>query len=297
MASERSTRRLGRGLDALLGTAGREPLRGGELTAAREISVDEIRPNPFQPRKEYSATELEELRESLRANGLLQPITVRVDRERGGYQLIAGERRWRAAQSLGWTDIPATIREADDQTLLALALVENLQRADLNPLDEAAGYRRLMTDFGLTQQTVADLVGKRRSTVANLLRLLDLPEAVQAMVRSGAISAGQVRPLLALGDADQIVALAQEIRDRRLPARVVEERAAKGAKRPARRKTAVRGRKDGPARALEDNLRRFLQTDVRIAQRRGGAGDITIRFYSSDDLDRVLDRIGLRTEH
>jgi ParB family chromosome partitioning protein len=296
MASERSTRRLGRGLDALLGTAGREPLRAGEVSAVRQISINEIRPNPFQPRKEYSAAELEELRESLRANGLLQPIMVRVDRERGGYQLIAGERRWRAAQSLGWTDIPATIRDADDQTLLALALVENLQRADLNPLDEAAGYRRLMTDFGLTQQTVADLVGKRRSTVANLLRLLDLPEPVQAMVRSGAISAGQVRPLLALGDADQILLLAQEIRDRRLPARVVEERAAKRAKRPARRKTGVRGRRDASARALEDNLRRFLQTDVRIAQRRGGAGDITIRFYSSGDLERVLDRIGLRTE-
>lgn len=296
MASDRSTRRLGRGLDALLGTAGREPLRGGEGSAVRQISVGEIRPNPFQPRKEYSATELEELRESLRANGLIQPITVRVDRERGGYQLIAGERRWRAAQSLGWTDIPATIRDADDQTLLALALVENLQRADLNPLDEAAGYRRLMTDFGLTQQTVADLVGKRRSTIANLLRLLDLPEPVQAMVRSGAISAGQVRPLLALGDADQILALAQEIRDRRLPARVVEERAAKRAKRPTRRKASVRGRSDAPARALEDNLRRFLQTDVRIAQRRGGAGDIMIRFYSSDDLERVLDRIGLRAD-
>jgi ParB family chromosome partitioning protein len=296
MASERSTRRLGRGLDALLGTAGREPLRAGEVSAVREISIEEIRPNPFQPRKEYSATELEELRESLRANGLLQPIMVRVDRERGGYQLIAGERRWRAAQSLGWTDIPATIRDADDQTLLALALVENLQRADLNPLDEAAGYRRLMTEFGLTQQTVADLVGKRRSTVANLLRLLDLPEPVQAMVRSGAISAGQVRPLLALGDADQILVLAQEIRDRRLPARVVEERAAKRAQRPVRRKTSVRGRRDASARALEDNLRRFLQTDVRIAQRRGGAGDIMIRFYSSDDLERVLDRIGLRAE-
>jgi ParB family chromosome partitioning protein len=296
MASERSTRRLGRGLDALLGTAGREPLRAGEVSGVRQISVEEIRPNPFQPRKEYSAAELEELRESLRANGLLQPIMVRVDRERGGYQLIAGERRWRAAQSLGWTDIPATIRDADDQTLLALALVENLQRADLNPLDEAGGYRRLMTDFGLTQQTVADLVGKRRSTVANLLRLLDLPEPVQAMVRSGAISAGQVRPLLALGDADQILVLAQEIRDRRLPARVVEERAAKRAKRPARRKTGGRGRSDASARALEDNLRRFLQTDVRIAQRRGGAGDIMIRFYSSGDLERVLDRIGLRAE-
>jgi ParB family chromosome partitioning protein len=296
MASERSTRRLGRGLDALLGTAGREPLRAGEVSGVRQISVEEIRPNPFQPRKEYSAAELEELRESLRANGLLQPIMVRVDRERGGYQLIAGERRWRAAQSLGWTDIPATIRDADDQTLLALALVENLQRADLNPLDEAGGYRRLMTDFGLTQQTVADLVGKRRSTVANLLRLLDLPEPVQAMVRSGAISAGQVRPLLALGDADQILVLAQEIRDRRLPARVVEERAAKRAKHPARRKTGGRGRSDASARALEDNLRRFLQTDVRIAQRRGGAGDIMIRFYSSGDLERVLDRIGLRAE-
>jgi ParB family chromosome partitioning protein len=295
MATERTPRRLGRGLDALLGAATRGE-RDAESSPFRKLAVSEIRPNPLQPRRDFGEEELRELRDSMQANGLLQPVTVRPDPAGDGYQLIAGERRWRAAQSLGWTEIAAAVREVDDRTLLALALVENLQRADLNPLEEALGYRRLATEFGLTQQSVAQLVGKSRSTVANLLRLLGLPEPVQAMLRSGELTAGQVRPLLALNDPAAITALADEVRARKLPARAVEKRTARKTTRGQRTQRPHRDSPDANARALEDDLRRHLQTDVKLSGRRGGGGDITIRFYSADDLDRLLERLGMRRD-
>lgn len=289
------SRRLGRGLEALLGSAPPrvgEERRPGEQPVQR-IPLTEIRANPLQPRREFKEEELKELRESMRVNGLLQPVSVRPDPGARGYQLIAGERRWRAAQVLGWSHIPAIVRDVDDQTLLALALVENLQRADLDPLEEALGYRQLIAQFSLTQQAVAQLIGKSRSTVANFLRLLELPERVQGMLRSGELTVGQVRPLLTLGDHDAIVSLAAEIRERRLPARVVEQRTARApGKRPRRKATARQA--DPNVRALEDQLRRHLQTDVRVVSRRGGGGNIAIRFYSSDDLQRLLERFGMR---
>jgi ParB family transcriptional regulator, chromosome partitioning protein len=294
MAADRTPRRLGRGLDALLGGGRDSGGRPPPGTPLQQLPVAEITPNPLQPRREFKPEELAELRDSLSASGLLQPITVRPNPSGLGFQIVAGERRWRAAQALGWDTIPAVIREADDHTLLALALVENLQRSDLNPLEEAEGYRRLSTEFGLSQQKVAELTGKSRSTVANLVRLLELPPSVQALVRSGELTAGQVRPLLALGDDAAMVALAEEVRRRKLPARAVEERASRGRK-PRGKRGASRG-KDPGATQVEDRLRQFLQTDVRVTPRRGGGGDIGIRFYSADDLERVLDRIGLRRD-
>lgn len=167
MAADRTPqRRLGRGLDALLGSAPRGA-RAADASALQQIPVAEIVPNPLQPRRDFKQEELEELRQSLKSSGLLQPITVRLHPAGTGYQLIAGERRWRAAQSLGWAQISAVVRQADDSTLLALALVENLQRSDLNPLEEAQGYQRLATEFGLSTAKVAELTGKSRSTVAN----------------------------------------------------------------------------------------------------------------------------------
>lgn len=292
MAAERTPppRRLGRGLDALLGSPPKGQTADSPL---QEIALDHIRPNPFQPRRDFAQGELDELKESLRTSGLLQPITVRPDPSRSGFQLIAGERRWRAAQSLGWARIPAIVREVDDRTLLGLALVENLQRTDLNPLDEAQGYRRLMQEFGATQQSVAELVGKSRSTVANSIRILDLPTPVQAMIRSGELTPGQVRPLLTAGSAEDIVRLAREIRDRKLPARAVEARTAKPQRR-RRGKPARRG--DPSAKALEERLRRHFQTDVSVTTRRGGGGEIAIRFYSEDDLGGLLHRFGLRRD-
>ena len=293
MAADRTPqRRLGRGLDALLGTAP-PGTRTADASALQQLPIAEISPNPLQPRRDFKPEELEELRESLKASGLLQPITVRPHPSGPGYQLIAGERRWRAAQSLGWDRISAVVRQADDSTLLALALVENLQRSDLNPMEEAQGYQRLATEFGLSHANVAELTGKSRSTVTNLVRLLDLPASVQAMVRSGELTAGQVRPLLALGDAAAITALAEEVRSRKLPARAVEARAGTRKRRP---KTKAGGTRDAGVKAVENDLRRHLQTDVKLTPRRGGGGDISIRFYSAEDLERLLERMGIARE-
>jgi ParB family transcriptional regulator, chromosome partitioning protein len=291
MAADRTPpRRLGRGLDALLGATQREP-GASPPSPLQQLPVAEISPNPLQPRRQFNPEEFAELKESLRASGLLQPVTVRPNPAGRGYQLIAGERRWRAAQALGWDTISAVVRDADDHTLLALALVENLQRSDLNPLEEAEGYRRLSGELGLTQVRVAELTGKSRSTVANLLRLLELPEAVQAMVRSGELTAGQVRPLLALGEASAIVELAEEVRAKKLPARAVEQRTG-GARRAKLAASKRRKPADAGTSFVVERLRRRLQTDVSVTARRGGGGDIHVRFYSPDDLERLLERMG-----
>lgn len=298
MAADRTPqRRLGRGLDALLGSAP-PGTRAADASALQQIPIAEIGPNPLQPRREFRREELEELSQSLKSSGLLQPITVRPHPTGTGYQLIAGERRWRAAQSLGWDRISAVVHQADDSTLLAMALVENLQRTDLNPLEEAEGYQRLESEFGISHAKVAELTGKSRSTVANLVRLLELPISVQALVRSGELTAGQVRPLLALGDPGAISSMAEEIRKRKLPARAVEART--GA-RKRRQKGPLANAKgtttpDAGAKAVESDLRRHLQTDVKISTRRGGGGDIAVRFYSSEDLERLMERMGVKRE-
>lgn len=198
-------RRLGRGLEALLGPTREEAEREGNLV---ELPIKDIRPNPFQPRQDVDPAALEELVSSIKQVGLLQPIVVR--RANGAYELIAGERRLRACQQLGWERIPAVQREADDRTLLTLALIENLQRDDLSPVDEARGYERLIAEFSLAQQDVADAVGRDRSTVANALRLLKLPAAVLQMLHEGQLSVGHARALLALEDPRVVTTLARE---------------------------------------------------------------------------------------
>src|SRR5690349_22044647 len=197
--SAEKPRRLGRGLEALIGSTQSATVSTSEL---QRIPVSRIRPNPFQPRREFEPTALGELEASIRASGLLQPITVR--RNGDGHELVAGERRLRAITNLQWKDVPAVVRDFDDQTLLVLALVENLQRSDLNAIEEARGYQRLLGEFSLTHQEVADAVGKDRSTVTNLLRVLTLPEAVQQLVESGKLSAGHARALVGAGEADAI---------------------------------------------------------------------------------------------
>src|SRR5436305_5356886 len=198
-------RRLGRGLEALIGATQNSGVAGSEL---QRIPLSRIQPNPFQPRREFEPGALAELEASIRASGLLQPITVR--RKGEGYELIAGERRLRAVTNLQWKEVPALVRDLDDQTLLVLALVETLQRADLNPIEEARGYQRLLGEFSLTHQEVAEAVGKDRSTITNLLRVLTLPDQIQRMVESGTISSGHARALAGLTETDSI-ALAQEI--------------------------------------------------------------------------------------
>src|SRR5918999_5216599 len=223
------TKRLGRGLEALLGSVSREQAQAsGSL---RELPVNVVVPNHLQPRTQINDADLVELTASIEASGLLQPVVVRP--KNGNYELIAGERRWRAVQRLGWPKIPAVVKEVDDRTLLTLALIENLQRDDLSPIDEAAGYRRLGEEFHLGHSEIARAVGRDRSTVANLLRLLQLPSDVQALVHEKRLSAGHARALLGLADAGRQSALAAEAIDQEWSVREIE--AAVAGKRTSRK--------------------------------------------------------------
>jgi len=289
-----SRRRLGRGLEALLGPTREEAQREGSLV---ELAIAEIRPNPYQPRRDVDPAALDELTASIRKAGLLQPVVVRQapvgsgGAGNGGFELIAGERRLRACQALGWEKIPAVKREVDDRTVLTLALVENLQRDDLSPVDEARGYERLIAEFSLTQQDVADAVGRDRSTVANALRLLKLPAAVLALLHDGGLSVGHARALLALDDARLATSLAKEAVDAGLSVRDVEDRV-RGGRAPVRRPRLKKGQGQAPeVRRIEDALRRRLGTDVRVTLRAKGKGQLHVNFYSNDDLARLLELI------
>lgn len=297
-------RRLGRGLEALLASAAPpSPTLPASATAVvdsplKTLPISEISPNPYQPRRDFAPDELTDLENSIRASGLLQPVTVRA-RNDGSYELVAGERRLRAATRLGWNEIPALVKSFDDREMLTLALIENLQRADLNPLDEAIAFQRLMDDFSLTQQQVADAVGKDRSTVANLLRILQLPEGIRRLLRDGQLSLGHARALLGMPNERSMIETARLVVERGLSVRDVE-RAAQEAK-PQHRSGATPSKTQTPAparisgtqtaesRRFAEALRRHLQTDVRINADADFRGDISIRFYSSDDLHRLLE--------
>ena len=296
--------RLGKGLGALLGNvaSATEPATAVPASDLQRIAISRIRPNPYQPRHEFDPTELAELEASLKASGLLQPISVR--RRGDAFELIAGERRLRAATNLGWTEISAIVRDFDDQTMLVLALVENLQRANLNAIEEARGYRRLLDEFKLTQQQVAEVVGKDRTTVTNLLRVLTLPDPVQAMVESGELTSGHARALLALPAPHNPVDLAKEaaliqMSVRELERRVRELSGAAPLAKPEKLRPGGTGQPSSAAppsadpavRRLEDDLRRQLQTDVRITLSGPEKGKIELTFYSNEDLDRLLDII------
>jgi ParB family chromosome partitioning protein len=285
------TKRLGRGLEALLGPVSREQAEASG--ALRELSLSSLKPNPYQPRTRVSQAELTDLASSMEASGLLQPIVVRP--RDNGFELIAGERRWRAAQQLGWAMFPAVVKEVDDRTLLTLALIENLQRDDLSPIDEAAGYRRLGDEFQLGHSEIAKAVGRDRSTVANLLRLLQLPADVQALVHEKRLSAGHARALLGLSDAERQSVLAAEAVEQGWSVREVEAAVAgkRALQRPDRRpngRPVVRSAA-ADVKRVEDALRKRLGTDVRVTARRRGRGFVTISYYGNDDLSRLLELI------
>lgn len=294
MPPEKSNRRLGRGLDALFNS----PTTQSAETPLREIPTAQIASNPFQPRKNFSPVELRELEDSLRLNGLLQAVTVRPAKSGKGYELIAGERRLRAAMNLGWKQIPAVVKNLDDQQLLTLALVENLQRFDLNPVEEAEGYERLIREFGYTQQSVAEMVGKDRSTVANVIRVLQLPPAVRDLIQQGKLTAGQARPLLGLDDRSNIAALALQIVEHGWSAREVEVRVreapAPASGMPRRGRPRKEDNRSAEVRSIEQQLRKYLQTDVSITVKKESRGTLAIDFYSADDLERLLETMGLK---
>jgi ParB family chromosome partitioning protein len=292
MAPEKTPRRLGRGLDALFNTQPATPEESEN--GLKEIRLDQIERNPFQPRKEFSAEALKELQDSMSSSGLLQPITVRHTRKPDQYELVTGERRLRAAGQLGWATISCIVRDVDDRELLGLALVENLQRTDLNPIEEAEGYSQLITEFGHTQQTIATMVGRDRSTVANMLRILQLPPGVRQMLRAGLINIGHARPLLGLADESKITELANETVKKSLSAREVEQRVRVSSEKPGKRKRGRPHKADSRSpevRNLEERLRRYLQTDVEITATSSFRGVIRISFYSADDLERVTELI------
>jgi ParB family transcriptional regulator, chromosome partitioning protein len=290
-------RRLGRGLEALI--PGASAATGTATLPAptsdyQRLNIRSIRPNPYQPRREFDEGEMAELQASLKSSGLLQPITVRRATEGVGYELISGERRLRAATRLGWEDIPAIVRDVDDRTLLTLALVENLQRADLNAVEEARGYRRLAEEFGYTHAQIAEAMGKDRTSITSLLRILQLPSAILEIVEKGQLSAGHARTLVSLEDERRALSLANEAVARQLSVRELERRVREmlqppAPKRPAQRPPEVSG---APVlKRLEDELRRRLQTDARIRLSGPERGTVEISFYSADDLERVLDLV------
>ena len=298
-------RRLGRGLEAIISTAkqqrdaGSNPAQAAASSSSElhRVPIADIAPNRFQPRRNFTEPDLAELEASIKSSGLLQPIVVRA-RADGKWELVAGERRLRAASRLGWIDIPAVVRDFDDRAMLTLALVENLQRADLNPLEEAEGYQRLIDEFGLTQQQVADAVGKDRTTITNLLRVLTLQAAVRQLVERGHISAGHARALLPIKDERRQLELANEIVARQLSVREVEARAraltseTTALPRPTPPRTpagTTSGATDAATKRIEEQLRKHLQTDVHVQTLGSDRGVVRITFYSADDLERLLD--------
>ncbi len=292
-------RGLGRGLSALLGESeaelasaeARDADRAVASAAARETPIELLRRNPDQPRRQFIESDINGLADSIREVGILQPILVRpAPGSAGGYQIVAGERRWRAAQMAGLKTVPILVRELDDLAVLEIGIIENVQRADLNPVEEALGYRALIERFGRTQEAVAQTVGKSRSHVANALRLLSLPDEVQSLLLSGALSAGHARAIVSTPDP---VGLARQIVDGGLSVRATEalvrKAGAGSAFRPARPGKAS-GFKDADTRALETDLSDILGLDVEIIDR-DGAGEIRVSYATLEQLDDLCRRL------
>ena len=270
---------LGRGLDALLG--GDEPPREALAT----LAVASIRPGRYQPRTQMDERSLAELAQSIRSQGLLQPVVVR--RLNGGYELVAGERRWRAAQMAGLEQIPAIVREVPDEAALVMALIENVQREDLNPMEEAAAVQRLVDEFKMTHEQAADAVGRSRSATSNLLRLLKLVKPVQDMLMRGALEMGHARALLAL-DAARQIELANRIAARELSVREAEALVQRLLRAPAQRR---RKRTDRDLERLAEELSERLGTTVEIRPARKGRGKLLLHYSSLEHLDELLKRL------
>ena len=295
---------LGRGLNALFGDVAAEaPVlasAGSAAKAAPTVSGDAvqhvplgaIRPLPGQPRRHFDENAIAELADSIGLRGLLQPIIVRRAPDGDGYQLVAGERRWRAAQRAGLHQIPALVRELDDAATYEIALVENIQRQDLNAIEEAGAYRRLIDDFGHNQEALAKLVGKSRSHVANLMRLLDLPDTVQALVGDGSLAMGHARALIGAADAE---AIARRVVKEGLSVRTVEalvrEDKGGGRKAPLEYKSIDGVGRDPDIVAVERHLSELLGIGVAIQYAGGGKGNLTLKFASLDQLDMICQRL------
>lgn len=271
---------LGKGLDALFADNATDVGQGAQVT----LRLSEIEPNREQPRRNFDEEALEALAQSIKENGVLQPLVVRPIEGSERYQLVAGERRWRASRMAGLSEVPVVIKDLDDRATLEIAMIENLQREDLDPVEEAQGYRALMDGFGLTQEEVAGKVGKSRPAVANSLRLLSLPEDLLGMVSSGELSEGHARALLACEDEAQMRRIAQETVKNGLTVRTVEKLV-----KPSRQKENVAPRRDVSGYEIEQALSERLGRKVKVSRGRKG-GRLEIEFYGEDDL-RALSRL------
>lgn len=281
--------RLGKGLGALLGQYLEPEAEEAEI---RRVRLSAIVPNPLQPRRSFSDQELDELSASIRENGLLQPLVVRpapgaTDR----FELVAGERRMRAVNRLGWEDVPVLVRDASDETLLVLALVENLQREALNPIEEAEGYRSLVDRFGMSQTDIARAMGKDRSTVANLLRLLNLPPSVRKLVETGELTMGHARALLSVADPIRAGELARAAVRDGWSVREMERVSGEASPGPRKKRRGAARSGDPVVRALEEALQESLSTRVTIRRSRKGKGVIEIAFHGPDDFERVFELV------
>ncbi len=284
---------LGRGLSSLIRETVAQAAVGDEAQPAerlRTLPIEKLQPGKYQPRSHMDSDKLAELAESIKAQGLIQPIVVRaVGADR--YEIIAGERRWRAAQLAALRDVPVVIREIEDSTALAMALIENIQREDLNPLEEALALQRLIDEFELTHQQAAEAVGRSRAAVSNLLRLLELPEAIRGLVERRELEMGHARALLTL-PAAQALALAQQAAAEQWSVREIERRVQaiqKGAASPS--KPSAKAKTDADVAALERELSEILSAKVQVESGRGGKGKLVVHYHSLDELEGILERV------
>ena len=284
---------LGKGLSALIPVAPPQSVQNTSSDDPKtQVDIDKISPSPFQPRRVFDEIKLQELAVSIRNQGIIQPLVVRPKGER--FELIAGERRWRAAMKAGLSTVPVVVRQASDRDALQLALIENLQREDLNPIEEATGYRRLQDEFTWSQEEVAEKIGKSRPAVTNALRLLSLPSEVQQEVASGNLPAGQARALLGLQSEAVIITAYREVLARALSTRETEKlvRNLKLGRRRRRESSAV----DPDLRSLVEELQRALGTKIRVLPKaRSNKGKIEIEYYSLPDLERIIGTITMRS--
>jgi ParB family chromosome partitioning protein len=290
---------LGKGLGALI--AAQPPMprvalaEAERLSGIHEVPLQSITPSPLQPRKEFPLDALQELVESIRQHGIVQPLVVRV--ANGRHELIAGERRWRAAQLAGLAEVPVIVRSASDRDVLELSLIENLQRADLNPIEEAQGYARLAGEFGLRQEEIAQKVGRSRAAVANALRLLDLHPQIQTWLTQSLVSVGHAKVLLALKAPDEQLAVAETILRRSATVRATERLVARqlGTNKPRRRRVNVISINAPSVQHLQDRLQEYLGTRV-ILHHGEKQGRIEIEYYGADDLQRIMQVMGMTAE-
>lgn len=292
MNEDAAKKRLGRGLAALIGEMDK-PDAAEPAPGDNRLAIETISPNPSNPRQNFTEQDLADLSQSIREHGVVQPVIVRSVRGSDRYELIAGERRWKAAKRAGLTEVPAIVRDVDDKTALELAIIENVQRADLNPVEEARGYQQLVEEHKYTQADLAQVIGKSRSHVANTLRLLTLPEPVLNMLTDGSITAGHARTLITIDDP---VSLAKQIIEQGLSVRQVEALTQDdgGTKAGSAQKSKSKTAKDANTKALEKAISDAIGYSVTISDR-GNRGDIKIAYKSLEQLDDICHRLGAKT--